>query len=130
MTARSIDWPWLLTKLAIGSLSAHFLFIIGVGFLLPVDWPQIASLVAVGLLLVAVASFLVVLWLDYRASAGGSLSRHLFESVAIGILIVAAATILEEMCSVSWWLAAAATATIVVPIWGLCPRRGSAGQPW
>ena len=37
MTARSIDWPWTLTKLCLALLLAHFLFIIGAGLLLPAD---------------------------------------------------------------------------------------------
>ena len=130
MSERSIDWPWLLTKLAIAFLLAHFLFIGGVGLFLPAGWSQMASLIALGLVFLAVASFLVVLWLDYGSSADGALPRYLLEALAIAFLVVAVATILEESFSVSWWMAAAATGAIIVPIWWLYPRRSNTGQQW
>ena len=130
MTSRSIDWPWLLTKLAIASLSGHFLFIIGAGFFLSADWSHVASLIAVGLVFLAIASFLIVLWLDYGASADGALPKFLLETLAIGILVVAVATVLEETCHASWWIAAAGTGAFVVPIRWLYSRRSRAGREW
>ena len=126
MTARSIDWPWTLTKLCLALFLAHFLFIIGAGLLLPADWSLAASLIAIGLVFLAIVLFLVVIWLDYRSSRIVG-PRNLLKVVAVGFPVIGAAEA-ERTYGFNWWLTAAAIAMIVAPIWWLYLRRSRNGQ--
>ncbi len=74
MIRHSVDWPWILTNLCLGSLLAHFLLIIGAGLLFP-DWSGPAGALAIGLVCLAFVLFLVVVGLDYRASWGRARRR-------------------------------------------------------
>jgi hypothetical protein len=126
MTARSIDWPWTLTKLCLALFLAHFLFIIGAGLLLPADWSLVASLTAIGLVFLAIVLFLVVIC-DYRSSRIVG-PRNLLKGLAIGFLVIGAAEVLERTYGFNWWLTAAAIAMIVAPIWWLYLRRSKNGR--
>jgi len=127
MTARSIDWPWTLTKLCLALFLAHFLFIIGAGLLLPAGWSLAASLIAIGLVFLAIVLFLVVIWLDYRSSRIVG-PRNLLKVLAVGFLVIGAAEVLEKTYGFNWWLTAAATAMIVAPILWLYLRRSKNGR--
>jgi hypothetical protein len=127
MIARSIDWPWTLTKLCLALFLAHFLFIIGGGLLLPADWSLVASLTAIGLVFLAIVLFLVVIWLDYRSSRIVG-PRNLLKALAVGFLVIGAAEVLEKTYGFNWWLTAAAIAMIIAPIWWLYLRRSKNGQ--
>ena len=69
MTNRSVDWPWLLTRLSLACLCAHFLVLLGAGLLLPPEWSLATALSVLGLLVLGIFLSLAVVWLDYRASA-------------------------------------------------------------
>jgi hypothetical protein len=127
MTARSVDWPWVLTNLCLYFLLAHFLLIIGAGLLFP-DWSHIAGVTALMLAFLAVVLFFIVIWLDYRLRAGRAGPRSLLGVLVVGLVVIAAAEILEKTCGFNWWLTATATATLVVPIRWLYLRRANRRQ--
>jgi cbb3-type cytochrome oxidase subunit 3 len=95
--------------------------------LLPADWSLAASLIAIGLVFLAIVLFLVVIWLDYRSSRIVG-PRNLLKVVAVGFPVIGAAEALERTYGFNWWLTAAAIAMIVAPIWWLYLRRSRNGQ--
>jgi hypothetical protein len=69
VTNKPVDWPWMLTRLSLACLCAHFLVLIGAGLLLPAEWSLATALSVLGLLVLGIVLSLAVVWLDYRSSA-------------------------------------------------------------
>lgn len=66
---KSVDWPWMLTRLSLGCLCAHFFVLLGAGLLLPAEWSLATAISVLGLLVLGIILSLAVVWLDYRASS-------------------------------------------------------------